>query len=1640
MKRVYKSKRLVALLCCLVLMVGLLPITAFAETATHYVITVNYLDYRTSLPIAEPEVLGGPIPGQYYKAKGDNDVSLFTPLPVLEGCTPYGNVTIKGAVNPPALNTNPATYSLLMPTYLNIATASFEKDCTINVYFTVQQYVVRIAKPDGSLIGKGLSYPEDIFNDLSDLGISLPPGYALKGLYKDKNFQHEWLIGINPVVSNMTLYADLEVVDACTVNFITNGGSAVPSQTVTKYSTISKPVPDPVKPNFEFDAWYADAGCTIPFLFDYTWITVDTNIYANWIDHSAYTVTFVSNGGSAVPSQSVVVGQKVVEPKEPVRAGFKFDGWRIEPTLDTPWDFNSGTMPNFDIDLYAKWIEITHVVFFSTGSVDVPAPQWLTVQDGSLATRPPVDPVWAGYTFVGWYKDGAPYDFGTPVTSTFTLYAVWNANVYRVTFDSGGGSYTPYQNVIYGNTVVEPADPQWAGHTFLGWFVDSEADDPTHTTAWDFENRLIPPYDFNLYAHWTGVTYTVTFDSTGGSTVYPQTQNVLPLGFVTKPTDPVWPTDEYIFAGWYHDADLTDTFDFVHDQVTKNITIYAKWEKVRYYATVTYTVVQPLSYDGPPLPAPFPNESHPSKPFGEVFAAPIVGNVRNYLFDSEIDYYLDEVRVNGYNIPVGMFNPITAPIYLALLTDNFTKDLNISYQFHVEQFTVVFDCNGGTLYNDEVFYRRPDAGKPVVQPADPIRTGYSFVGWYEPGSNWGWDFDAPVIKPITLIAVWQPLPIEVNFYYQHGDVDPYYTTTVLYDELVPGQMDPTKVGHTFRHWAYWSNWNWEYVEWDFGKPLNEETLLPDDVNMMLGTTPPQLNLVALWEVNSYNLTLKDSLSSDVYYDDDRDYGVVIDWFFGWKNGTFLPTKPGYSFNYWYGSNSEYWTLPSTMPASDLTLTAYWNNLELTGVVFPQADAIGGSVGDFTATVKDTTTPKGIVLEDIQFEISNANLPDENHLWVSVFEDDNTTPKGNMTVRDLTESGNGLYTFPSVSTPMIGDTYINGQTITFIVYDGWTVAEGVEIGRFTVTVEIPVYITSIDGFYTNTTSLSPPDDGPLVYRNPALVDVDEWAYIGPSEVRWEHNEVSGLYITHSPGTLRIEVWQAGAQACPDIYGTGPDYQHDPIDLTSPVTYMIYNGFGKIAEVTVVPTFKVHIDPDSTNFPEWDEWLSYGDTVTEPVTPAKTYYIFNGWYMYNEVSGGYDPYDFSWPVTKDIQLKAGWIREFTVDFIDNAIGATLTPTATQTQPQANWIQEKVAANGYATSPIVDYNTNVWDFLGWYEDLNDDATKWEPWHQITRDLTLYAKFTLRKFTVTFYALDATPPFSTQVTVECGSTIDTQWPLPNPDRTYYTFAGWFVDPVNLNGQHWSNTPIYEDTILYAAWTANPGDALFVFLFDTGVVTTSAVNIPVGNTFPPIPLLYSVSPQFFPSDYTTDKYWFDGWYTDPACNAADKWDFATDTMPVGGVELYGKWVVNTFTVSFFVDPGVPYNDPDGVQTDVPYGEKFIQPTDPTKTGYDFDGWVTETGALLDSSNWNVLNWYTTDNHILTAQWVENVTAAIAALQATVDEAALYAADNPWLLADSVFMPALTAAVLLLAEIPPYAPTYFSDVMDSLATLQSFLP
>ena len=355
-----------------------------------------------------------------------------------------------------------------------------------------------------------------------------------------------------------------------TVTFSVDGGSAVSSQTVVSGAKATLPTA-PTKAGFTFVGWYKEAALTTAWVFATDTVSANTTLYAKW-EAVLYTVTFETSGGSAVAAlTNVASGATITAPTAPTKDHYTFDGWYKEAELTNSFVFATDTV-NANITLYAKWTPIHFTVTFeSNGGSAVAA---LTNVMSGTAITAPTAPTKEHYTFDGWYKEvglTTPWNFTTDtVTSNTTLYAKWTAVTFTVSFESNGGSaVASMPSVMSGTTITAPTAPTRENYTFDGWYKEVGL-----TTPWNFTTDTVT-VNTTLYAKWMAVTYTVTFDSDGGTAIDPLT-NVMHGATITAPTAPT--KDGYTFEGWYKEVEFTNLWVFETDVVTSNTTLFAKWE------------------------------------------------------------------------------------------------------------------------------------------------------------------------------------------------------------------------------------------------------------------------------------------------------------------------------------------------------------------------------------------------------------------------------------------------------------------------------------------------------------------------------------------------------------------------------------------------------------------------------------------------------------------------------------------------------------------------------------------------------------------------------------------------------------------------------------------------------------------------------------------------------------------------------------------------------------------------------------------------------------------------------------------------------------------------------------------------------
>lgn len=339
----------------------------------------------------------------------------------------------------------------------------------------------------------------------------------------------------NDDMKNANIHYDFQMPPSTsfTVTFDSQGGTAVDRQVVATGSKVKLPSA-PTRTSHTFGGWYKEQVCMTPWNFDADTVTNDMTLYAKWIADTpavkSYTITFESNGGTAVPSQIVAEGDLVEHPTETMlKDGYKFEGWYKDQDLKIEWDFLNDKV-NQDIMLYAKWKQTSFVITFDAngGTIATTMTENQTTikshtsVDGTLGSFPGAK--WDSHQFSGWYTEamgGTKIEYSPTYkfTEDTTLYAHWDSldnsttdpvdpgkpdstKTYTVTFDPNGGTVSPTMAATDTNGKVTLPTPTRMGYSFDGWFTTASGGEKVLSDKTFQENTTI-------YAHWTQDTASV---------------------------------------------------------------------------------------------------------------------------------------------------------------------------------------------------------------------------------------------------------------------------------------------------------------------------------------------------------------------------------------------------------------------------------------------------------------------------------------------------------------------------------------------------------------------------------------------------------------------------------------------------------------------------------------------------------------------------------------------------------------------------------------------------------------------------------------------------------------------------------------------------------------------------------------------------------------------------------------------------------------------------------------------------------------------------------------------------------------------------------------------------------------------------
>ena len=420
-----------------------------------------------------------------------------------------------------------------------------------------------------------------------------------------------------------------------------------------------------------------------------------------------------------------------------------------------------------------------------------------TYEAGKRVSRPTGYLAAEGETIYGWYTDPEltnEYYFNTGIDQDLVLYAKWGESEHTVTYWNET-SYddmtdaTPYlvETVEHGKTHPRPDDPPARdGYKFEAWYSDKEC-----TQRYNF--RAVKA-DTDVYAGWTKdptVTYYLSPESkepfytvTVDLDLSPDEQRELLNKSAAFEHLKVEIPEGYEFDGFYTTPDYSGSKFTNFGGVKEDTTLYVKFKQT---PVVTYD----FQLEG----------------------------VEDQTVDVYLGDYADPMTYDGNegNVIAGWYtDPGCTEEYD--FTEPVMGDMTLYAKWGVAR-SVTFD--DGVDGNEDVVSTVAN-GEPVAKPADPVREGYDFAGWYtDEACTVAYDFAAPVEGDMTLYAKWDAKQLSVTF--DDGvDGNDDVVSTVDYGEPVSEPADPTREGYDF---AGWYTDEACTVAYDFTKPVTGDMTL-----------------------------------------------------------------------------------------------------------------------------------------------------------------------------------------------------------------------------------------------------------------------------------------------------------------------------------------------------------------------------------------------------------------------------------------------------------------------------------------------------------------------------------------------------------------------------------------------------------------------------------------------------------------------------------------------------------------------------------------------------------------------------------------------------------------------------------------------
>ena len=459
-------------------------------------------------------------------------------------------------------------------------------------------------------------------------------GYAFDGWYDNAAFDGERVNNIpRGSYGNISLYAKFSVAEYVISYDLQGGVNSVSNPTKYTIEDQNIVLSAPSRAHYVFGGW--TEGGKVTNTIDVSRLC-DISLVATWTAEN-YGITYNLNGGSCedtLVTEYTVESANIALPNL-TKKGYAFDGWYDNAAFDGERVNNIPRGSYGNISLYAKFSVAEYVISYDLqgGVNSVSNPTKYTIENQNIVLSAPSREC---YAFDGWFENGSKVEsVEVARCENVKLIAKWTAIEYTITYDLDGGvcqAKLPAKYSIESEDVILPI-PSKDGCKFDGWYIgdkriekiekgshgdvtifakwrgatyavqyvcDGNHDNPTELavdeeyilkdaekTGYSFEGWhsdeslqtrvytvISSGETVTLYAKFAPVTYTLTYDYSGGEGVEnPSTYTVESEDIILNAASKIG----FEFVGWFVGE---EKIDIIKKGSVGDMTLVAKWQEI----------------------------------------------------------------------------------------------------------------------------------------------------------------------------------------------------------------------------------------------------------------------------------------------------------------------------------------------------------------------------------------------------------------------------------------------------------------------------------------------------------------------------------------------------------------------------------------------------------------------------------------------------------------------------------------------------------------------------------------------------------------------------------------------------------------------------------------------------------------------------------------------------------------------------------------------------------------------------------------------------------------------------------------------------------------------------------------------------